>query len=129
MVFNAHHGASDQTVDPMLLASTPEVITSNHRLRGIAYIAASFEYDTEGMFRSIPQLTVVVKGKKLYDPRKDGSITGGSGSHRYDTPSTYEWSDNAALCLLDYLRDGEYGKGLASSAIKPTIISNCSKYF
>jgi hypothetical protein len=117
MVFNAHHGADDQTVDPMLLASTPEVITSNHRLRGIAYIAASFEYDTEGMFRSIPQLTVVVKGKKLYDPRKDGSITGGSGSHRYDTPSTYEWSDNAALCLLDYLRDGEYGKGLASSAI------------
>lgn len=117
MVFNAHHGASDQTVDPMLLASTPEVITSNHRLRGIAYIAASFEYDTEGMFRSIPQLTVVVRGKKLYDPRKDGSITGGSGSHRFDTPSTYEWSDNAALCLLDYLRDDEYGKGLASTAI------------
>jgi len=117
MVFNAHHGASDQTVDPMLLASTPEVITSNHRLRGIAYIAASFEYDTEGMFRSIPQLTVVVRGKKLYDPRKDGSITGGSGSHRYDTASTFEWSDNAALCLLDYLRDDEYGKGLASSAV------------
>ena len=42
MVFNAHHGADDQTVDPMLLASVPEVITSNHRLRGIAYIAASF---------------------------------------------------------------------------------------
>lgn len=114
MVFNAHHGADDQTVDPMLLASVPEVITSNHRLRGIAYIAASFEYHTEGMFRSIPELTVVVKGKKLYDPRKDGSITGGTGSHRYDTPSTYEWSDNAALCLLDYLRDDEYGKGLAS---------------
>ena len=117
MVFNAHHGASDQTVDPMLLASVPEVITSNHRLRGIAYIAASYEYSNEGQFRSIPQLTVVVKGKKLYDPRKDGSITGGSGSHRYDTPSTFEWSDNAALCLLDYLREDEYGKGLASSSI------------
>ncbi len=117
MVFNAHHGADDQTVDPMLLASTPEVITSNHRLRGIAYIAASFEYDTEGMFRSMPQLTVVVKGKKLYDPRKDGSITGGTGSHRYDTPSTFEWSDNPALCLLDYMREDTYGKGLASSVI------------
>ena len=117
MVFNAHHGASDQTADPMLIASTPEVWSSNHRLRGIAYIAASFEYHTEGMFRGIPQLTVVVRGKKLYDPRKDGSITGGSGSHRYDTPSTFEWSDNAALCLLDYLRNDEYGKGLASSAI------------
>ena len=117
MVFNAHHGADDQVADPMLIASTPEVWSSSHRLRGIAYIAASFEYDTEGMFRSMPQLTVVVKGRKIYDPRKDGSITGGSGSHRYDTPSTYEWSDNAALCLLDYLRNDEYGKGLASSAI------------
>ena len=33
-------------------------------------IAASYEYDNEGQFRSIPQLTVVVKGKKLYDPKK-----------------------------------------------------------
>jgi len=117
MVFNAHHGASDQTVDPMLNASVSTEWTTNHRLRGVAYIAASFEYDSRGMFSSIPQLTVVVKGKKLYDPRKDGSISGGSGSHRYDTPSTFEWSDNAALCLLDYLRDDEYGKGLASSAV------------
>jgi hypothetical protein len=117
MVFNAHHGASDQTVDPMLNASVPTEWTTNHRLRGVAYIAASFEYDSRGMFSSIPQLTVVVKGKKLYDPRKDGSISGGSGSHRYDIPSTFEWSDNAALCLLDYLRDDEYGKGLASSAV------------
>ena len=116
-VFNAHHGADDQTVDPMLLASTPEVITTNHRLRGVAYIAASFEYATDGTFRSIPELTVVVKGKKLYDPRKDGSITGGTGSHRYDTPSTFEWSDNPALCLLDYMREDTYGKGLASSAV------------
>jgi len=117
MVFNAHHGASDQTADPMLNASVPTEWTTNHRLRGVAYIAASFEYDSRGMFSSIPQLTVVVRGKKLYDPRKDGSISGGSGSHRYDTPSTFEWSDNAALCLLDYLRDDEYGKGLASSAV------------
>jgi hypothetical protein len=117
MVFNAHHGASDQTVDPMLNASISTEWTTNHRLRGVAYIAASFEYDSRGMFSSIPQLTVVVRGKKLYDPRKDGSISGGSGSHRYDTPSTFEWSDNAALCLLDYLRDDEYGKGLASSAV------------
>jgi len=117
MVFNAHHGASDQTADPMLTSSISTEWTTNHRLRGVAYIAASFEYDSRGMFSSIPQLTVVVRGKKLYDPRKDGSISGGSGSHRYDTPSTFEWSDNAALCLLDYLRDDEYGKGLASSAV------------
>jgi len=117
MCFNLHHGADDQTADPMLTASLSSSWTSNHRLRGIAYIAASFEFDTKGMFRGVPQLTVCVKGKKLYDPRKDGSITGGSGSHRYNTPSTYEWSENPALTLLDYMSNDRYGKGLASSVI------------
>ena len=117
MVFNAHHGADDQAADPMLIASSGGQWTSSHRVRGIAYLACSYEYDTKGMFSSIPQLTVVCRGKKLYDPRKDGSITGGTGSHRYNTPSTFEWSDNAALCLLDYMRDNQYGKGLAETDI------------
>ena len=117
MVFNAHHGADDQTADPMLIASSAGQWTSSHRVRGIAYLACSFEYDSKGMFNSIPQLTVVCRGKKLYDPRKDGSITDGTGSHRYNTPSTFEWSDNATLCLLDYMRDNEYGKGLAETDI------------
>lgn len=116
MVFNAHHGADDQAADPMLVASQPAKFGSNHRLRGIAYIAASFQYDAKGMFTSVPEITVVVKGRKLYDPRLDGSITGGSGSHRIADPTTYEWSNNAALCLLDYIH-GDYGKGLDSSLI------------
>ena len=116
MVLNAHHGADDQTVDPMLNQSQPAKFTSNHRLRGIAYIAASFQYDQKGMFTSVPELTVVVKGRKLYDPRLDGSITGGTGSHRIADPTTYEWSNNAALTLLDYMHQ-DYGKGLAASSI------------
>ena len=117
MVFNAHHGSDSQTVDPMLNASISSTWTSNHRLRGIAYIGASFEYDTRGMFRSVPELSVVVKGKKVYDPRKDGSITGGTGSHRFDDKTTFEWSENPALCLLDYLSDDVYGKGLPSTQL------------
>ena len=116
MVFNAHHGADDQVADPMLVASQPAKFGSNHRLRGIAYIAASFQYDAKGMFTSVPEITVVVKGRKLYDPRLDGSITGGTGSHRIADPTTYEWSNNAALALLDYMH-GDYGKGLGSSLI------------
>ncbi len=116
MVFNAHHGADDQSADPMLVASQPARFSSLHKLKGIAYIAASFQYDKRGMFTSVPELTVVVKGRKLYDPRLDGSITGGAGSHRIADPSTYEWSNNAALCLLDYIH-GDYGKGLDSSLI------------
>ena len=117
MVFNAHHGADDQTADPMLTASISSQWTSSHRLRGVAYLACSFEYDNRGMFSSIPQLTVIVRGKKVYDPRLDGSISGGSGSHRIDDPDTYEWSDNAVLCTLDYMTNDEYGKGLGASSL------------
>tara|TARA_R100000329_G_scaffold50996_2_gene47100 strand:+ start:1054 stop:8658 length:7605 start_codon:yes stop_codon:yes gene_type:complete len=116
MVLNAHHGADDQAADPMLVASQPARFGSNHRLRGIAYLACSFQYDQKGMFTSVPELTVVVKGRKLYDPRLDGSITGGTGSHRIDDPTTYEWSNNAALTMLDYMHQ-DYGKGLATSSI------------
>ena len=124
MVFNAHHGSETQAADPMLIATTETSAgaadgqwTASHKLKGIAYLACSFEYDSKGMFAGIPQISVVCKGKKLYDPRKDGSITDGSGSHRYNTPSTFEWSDNAALCLLDYIRDDSYGKGLAQTVL------------
>ena len=116
MVFNAHHGATDQTADPMLTASLSKW-TSAHRLRGIAYIAASFEYDSKGMFSSTPELTCVVRGKRLYDPTEDDTVSGGSGDQRIDDSSTWTWSDNAALAVLDYLKDTEYGKGLTSSQL------------
>jgi hypothetical protein len=114
-VFNLHHGATTQTADPMLVASVGSEWTSAHKLNGITYIAASYEYDTKAMFKSVPQLTVVVKGQKVYDPRADSTVTGGSGSQRLATPSTYAWTDNAACCFLNYITNDEYGKGLTSS--------------
>jgi hypothetical protein len=114
-VFNLHHGAATQTADPMLIASVASEWTTAHKLNGITYIAASYEYDTKAMFKSVPQLTVVVKGQKVYDPRLDSTVTGGSGSQRLATPSTYAWNDNAACCFLNYITNDEYGKGLTAS--------------
>ena len=114
-VFNLHHGAATQTADPMLRASVGSQWTTAHKLNGITYIAASYEYDTKAMFKSVPQLTVVVKGQKVYDPRFDSTVTGGSGSQRLATPSTYAWNDNAACCFLNYLTNDQYGKGLTAS--------------
>jgi hypothetical protein len=106
-VFNLHHGASSQTADPMLRASIPTEWTTNHKLNGICYIAAAFDYDKKGMYKGVPQITVQVKGKKVYDPRTD----------------TTAWSSNPALCFLDYIQNDEYGKGLATSQINMTTIS------
>jgi hypothetical protein len=109
-VLNLHHGAATQTVDPMLNASIGSKWTTAHKLNGIAYIAATFKFDAQGkIWRGVPQLTVEVQGKKVYDPRDSGQTFG--------TPSTYEWSDNPALALLDYMTNDEYGKGLAEAQV------------
>ena len=114
-VFNLHHGAATQTADPMLIASVGSEWTSAHKLNGITYIAASYEYDVKAMFKSVPQLTVVVKGQKVYDPRLDSTVTGGSGRQDLSDPSTYAWNDNAACCFLSYITNDQYGKGLTAS--------------
>ena len=107
-VMNLHHGAASQTADPMLVASMSNW-TSAHRLDGICYIAAHYGYDKEGMWRGVPQLTVQVRGKKVFDPRDN--------TQTFGTVSTYKHSDNPALCFLDYITNDEYGKGLTSSQI------------
>jgi len=103
-VFNLHHGAASQTADPMLRASIPTQWSTNHKLNGICYIAASFDYDKKGMYQGVPQITVQVKGRKVYDPRTTNTV----------------WSSNPALCFLDYIQNDEYGKGLATADINMT---------
>ena len=116
-VMNLHHGAASQTADPMLVASMPNW-TSAHRLDGICYIAAHYGYDKEGMWRGVPQLTVQVRGKKVFDPRDTNQTFG--------TVSTYEHSDNPALCFLDYITNDEYGKGLTESQINMSTFSSAA---
>lgn len=48
-----------------------------------------------------PQIQALVRGQKVYDPRKD-STNGGSGTHRLADPDTWEWSRNPILCGIDY---------------------------
>ena len=63
----------------------------------------------------MPIVQAVVKGKKVYNPNLDSTVTGGSGSHRKDDNSTWEYSDNPILQLLDYLRNDRFGMGIANS--------------
>jgi predicted nucleic acid-binding Zn-ribbon protein len=85
------------------LAEADDTWGSNHRLRGVAYLAMRFKYDPD-VFSSIPEVQAVVKGRKVYDPETTTTV----------------WSDNPALCLRDYLTNARYGKGLSSSLIDDT---------
>ena len=57
----------------------------------------------------LPNISVLLKGVRVYDPRES--------SHSQTDSDTWEWSDNPALCLLNYLTDTEYGCSVAFSEI------------
>lgn len=91
---NVHYGTDDQLADSDLVSEVGQW-TSNHRLRGIAYIYVRFKFDQDAFPNGVPEITAVIKGKKVYDPRTD----------------TTAWSDNPALCIRDYLLNTRYGLG------------------
>ncbi len=108
----ANLGTDSQSASTLL--STLTSWTSNHRLRGLAYLALRFEWNAD-KFGSLPKVQAIIKGRKVYNPNLDGTVTGGSGSHRADTSSTWEYSDNPILQLLDYLRNDRFGMGITNS--------------
>ena len=107
-----YDGRDDQTYNTTVGALSSW--TSNHRLRGISYLALKFKWNQD-VFAGVPSVHAVIKGRKVYDPNLDGTNTGGSGSHREDTTSTWAWSDNPVLCTLDYMRNSRFGLGIANS--------------
>jgi len=100
--FTKKLGAADQAVDGFMDAQLLSM-TSNHRFRNCAYVYMQIVYDTE-KFSGLPQISFIVKGKKVYDPR-----TGNTA-----------WSDNPALCVRDYLTDTVYGLRATSDEINDT---------
>lgn len=98
-----HLGSESQTVDSDLDSASTNW-TSSHRGRGICYTVFHLTYDTKAWPSGRPPFLGYIKGRKIYDPRLDSTYPGGSGAHREDDETTWAWSDNPVLCLLDYLR-------------------------
>jgi hypothetical protein len=107
-------GLDNQSASSLLNETTNW--TSDHKLSGLAYVALRFKWNQDA-FNGLPEVRVTVRGKKIYDPRLD-STKGGSGSHRQDDPTTWAYSNNSSLVLLDYLRNSRYGKGLPNDAFE-----------
>jgi len=71
----------------------PSQWTTDCKLLATAYLYVMLEFDADAFPNGVPEVTAVIKGKKVYDPRT----------------STTAWSDNPALCLRDYLTSGKEG--------------------
>ena len=107
-------GTSSQNVGADLAAEYPDKITSADKFAGIALAVVDYVWSQEAFPSGRPTPTAVFRGAKCYDWRKDSTVAGGSGSHRQATPSTWEWSDNPAVCAGRYFAwQGGWGCDLA----------------
>lgn len=88
--------------------------TADCRLTGCAYVRLKYKLigpdeETASPFQGgvSNRLTIRVRGAKVYDPRLDSTVTGGSGTQTASGRSTWVWDDDAsrnpALQLLWYL--------------------------
>jgi hypothetical protein len=87
--------AGDSDLLSAMMTYCPGVWTANHRQSGCAKLYARLKYSTTLFPNGIPNISCIVKGKLLPDPR-----TGLTA-----------WSNNAALCVYDYLQNSTYGLG------------------
>ncbi|MBY6223551.1 phage tail protein [Ferrimonas balearica] len=86
-----------------------------HIGKGMTYLYVRLQHDPDVYPNGVPNIKALVRGKRVYDPRRDSSI-GGDGEQRWDTPATWAWSENWALCVLDFTRF-ESGVGANASEI------------
>lgn len=84
--------------------------TANHKLLGIAHLAIVFEYADNVWEEGLPEISALIRGKKVFDPRT----------------STTAWSNNPALIVRDFLTDSGYGLGEAVANIDDTLISTAA---
>lgn len=85
-------GAPNQEAIPEMVQEVPEW-TNDHTGQEMAYIYVRFEYNRDAYASGLPNVTALVRGKKVYDPRS----------------TTTAWSANAALCVRDYVTNEYYG--------------------
>jgi hypothetical protein len=97
-----HFGTDNQTASSLL--STLSSWGSNHRLRGLCYLALRFKWNQD-IFSGLPTIQARIKGKKV--KTYNASLVEQSASY----------STNPAWCILDYLTNTRYGKGLSTSEI------------
>mgnify|MGYP000143700856 CR=1 FL=1 len=97
---------SQTTADSGLVAASTKW-TSNHKLLDTAYMVVKLTYDQEQFAQGLPNISTVVRGKKVLDPETSATA----------------WSQNPALCIYDYLLDSKYGLAESASNILTSSIN------
>ena len=97
-----HYGTDGQSASSLL--STLSSWGSNHKLSGLCYLAIRLKWNQDA-FAGLPKIQAKIQGKKV--KTYNASLV--------EQSPTY--STNPSWCLLDYLTNTRYGKGLTTSEI------------
>ncbi len=123
-----HNGLVPQDADAILLASAP-AWTEQHKGNNIAYLHVVLKWNENLWNLGLPDISATIRGKKIYDPRliteslvteslateslateslateslATESLATESSIHPSNEESARQFSDNPALCVLDYL--------------------------
>ncbi len=100
--FTAHLGTRQQQADSTLAGAAP-AWDATHRGQNIAYVHVALRWEENLWNLGLPNISAIVRGKKLYDPRLGELVEGENLVHPSNDASAYRFSDNPALCVLDYL--------------------------
>jgi hypothetical protein len=95
----AFYGTDNQAQSSLLNEDTTWS-SKNRKFKGICYLALRFKWDQD-KYSSIPKVQAIIEGKKV--PIVNSNLT--------ITEDVY--SNNPAFCLLDYLTNTRYGKGIS----------------
>ena len=96
--------SGDSALHTALISNSGSKWTSAHKQSDRAKIYTRFKFDQDTFSGSLPNVTALVQGRKVFDPR--------------DSSTAY--SNNAALCIRDYLTNTSFGLGEPTSRINDT---------
>lgn len=118
----AYLGTAAQNIGSALAAEYPGKLRTTDKYAGIPLAVMDCVYDQDVFPQGRPTLTALMRGAKLYDPRKDSTVPGGSGAHRWSNPATWEWSENPALQVLRYFTwEGGWGRPIDEISLADVI--------
>lgn len=100
-------GSDTQAADARLMSLFPAEWTTNHRLRGVAYLIVELDYNDDIFSSGIPNVSTLIRGAKVYDPRS----------------GTTAWSMNPALCFRHYALSPLGGRLTAAQIDDASIIA------
>lgn len=101
-------GSPTQSAFGDLITQFPGEWTSDHRLRGCAYLVVELDYDPDAFPSGIPNISAVMRGtNQVYDPR---TLTTG-------------YSENPALLMRWFLLQALGGRRVSAQLDEPSLIA------